>query len=130
MNTSREEIKCLRWVKGRIEIYAISNDHFQNRVLCKIKQYLSRPHYFLKIKSYLLDRDFKTRVNGEKSDFYPIKCGVLQISVLITFLDLYLLCTSGHTVDNYGTIPVNLKIAIIQCGQTKIFRAITDALTR
>ena len=49
-------------------------------------------HFFLLVKSYLSNRQFRTRVKGEVSALFPINSRVSQRSVLGTIL--YLLFTS------------------------------------
>lgn len=59
-------------------------------LLHKIKHHL--PAFFPLLKSYISDRQFRTRVKGEVSTLFPINSGVPQGSVLGSLL--YLLFTS------------------------------------
>ena len=66
-------------------------------LLYKIK--LHHPSYFKLFKSYLCERQFRTRANGEISDTFPIRSGVPQGSVLGPVL--YLVYTSDlPTTEN------------------------------
>jgi hypothetical protein len=67
---------------------------WHNGLLYKIKLHL--PSYFKLLQSYLCDRQFRTRVNGEILDTFPIRTGVPPGSTV-----LYLLYTSDlPTTEN------------------------------
>jgi hypothetical protein len=76
---------------------------WHNGLLYKIKKVFPI-HYFRLLKSYLTDRKFRTRVNGEVSNRFNIQSGVPQGSVLGPIL--YVLYTSDlstTTVTTTGT---------------------------
>ena len=88
-------------------------------VLYKIKQHL--PTFFPILKSYLSDRQSRTRVKGEVSALFPIKSGIPQGSVLGPLL--YILFTSDLPQAPNVTIGTFADNTAILTSHTNVIRA-------
>ena len=88
-------------------------------LLHKIKKHL--PTFFLLVKSYLSNRQFRTRVKGEVSALFPINSGVPQGSVLGPIL--YLLFTSDLQQAPNVTIGTFADDTVILTCHSNVLRA-------